>query len=96
MDELTKTELALGGVIKKIQQIFSLGEINDIKINELKKYIEYYEELRKQIETIQKERASEALDGNGVQFNFSILFTSSPITLYQREKIKSIDILKLC
>ncbi len=60
MDELTKTELAFGGVIKKIQQIFSLGEINDIKINELKKHIEYYEELRKQIETIQKERASEA------------------------------------
>ena len=51
MDELTKTKLALYGVIKKIQWIFSFGEVNDVKIDELKTYIEYYEEFKKQLKS---------------------------------------------
>ncbi|MCM1007774.1 MAG: hypothetical protein NC485_07545 [Ruminococcus flavefaciens] len=51
MDELTKTRPALYGVIKKIQHIFSFREFSDYVLNELKMHIEYYEELKKQLES---------------------------------------------
>lgn len=60
MDELTKTELALNGVINKIEKMFIIREFDDIKIGNLKMYIEYYDQLKEQIEAIKKERASEA------------------------------------
>ncbi|MCM1009174.1 MAG: hypothetical protein NC485_14895 [Ruminococcus flavefaciens] len=60
MDELTKTELALYGAVDKIEKMFIIREFDDIKIGNLKMYIEYYEQLKEQINVIKKERASEA------------------------------------
>lgn len=60
MDELIKAELALRGVINKIEKLFIIREVNDSKISELKTYIEYYEQIKEQIETIKKQKNSEA------------------------------------
>lgn len=48
MNELKKNRLALIGVTREIQKIFSLGEVNDTQINKLKIYIEDYEYLKKE------------------------------------------------
>lgn len=48
MNELKKNRLALIGVTREIQKIFSLGEVNDTQINKLKMHIEDYEYLKKE------------------------------------------------
>ena len=48
MTELKKYRLALIGVTREIQKIFSLGEVNDTQINKLKMHIEDYEYLKKE------------------------------------------------
>lgn len=48
MNELIKNRLAFEGIIDKIQNLFIIREVNDRKINELKTYIEYYEQLKKE------------------------------------------------
>ena len=54
MNELKKNKLALIGVTREIQKIFSLGEVNDTQINKLKIYIEYYEQLQEELDTLKK------------------------------------------
>lgn len=48
MNELKKNRLALIGVTREIQKIFSLGEVNDTQIIKLKMHIEDYEQLKKE------------------------------------------------
>lgn len=54
MNELKKNRLALIGVTREIQKIFSLGEVNDTLINKLKIYIEYYEQLQEELDILKK------------------------------------------
>lgn len=54
MNELKKNRLALIGVTREIQKIFSLGEVNDTQIIKLKMHIEDYEQLQKERDTLKK------------------------------------------
>lgn len=54
MNELKKNRLALIGVTREIQKIFSLGEVNNTQIIKLKMHIEDYEQLQKERHTLKK------------------------------------------